>query len=400
LSPETRRREKSFSEREMRKFDAEKAGETKTERPARERPRRPNYKAAMNIAATVAEVYSRPMGIRLDRLPALLSVSERTVKRYVAALQDNFTDSLGRPRLTIADSGGTRFLRLAAPAPHADPNRYQAAAFFFTMALLRFMRGTAIWQGVSDIWRRMLASMPPAKRMDLNEIGRKFFAVEYAPKDYRRFNDQLDLMLRAIIEQHRVRVAYRGIAGEERAHDFDPFTLIAYRGGLYLLGRSNLHREPIYMAVERIAKVEFVAGPNGERVRYEIPAKYDPEKYTDGTFGLIDGPETQVELLIHNEETERYLRDRKFHPRQRMRRRADGKFLLTLPVRGTTELRNWILGFGPWVEVLKPVELREEVATLLTEAKRMYGPKRRAKVKRAGAIEAPSQEAVDSALDG
>jgi predicted DNA-binding transcriptional regulator YafY len=45
---------------------------------------------------------------------------------------------------------------------------------------------------------------------------------------------------------------------------------------------------------------------------------------------------------------------------------------LTIKVRGTTEIRNWILEFGPWLEVLKPAELRKEVSDLLFAASRTY----------------------------
>jgi hypothetical protein len=43
-----------------------------------------------------------------------------------------------------------------------------------------------------------------------------------------------------------------------------------------------------------------------------------------------------------------------------------------MTVCGTEELRNWILGFGPWMKVLKPKELGEEVAHLHAEALALY----------------------------
>jgi hypothetical protein len=43
-----------------------------------------------------------------------------------------------------------------------------------------------------------------------------------------------------------------------------------------------------------------------------------------------------------------------------------------MTVRGTDELRNWILSLGPWVEVIEPGALRKQVATLLREATDVY----------------------------
>jgi hypothetical protein len=39
-------------------------------------------------------------------------------------------------------------------------------------------------------------------------------------------------------------------------------------------------------------------------------------------------------------------KSRELHPTQKFRRRRDGKTILSMTVRGTTELRNWILSLG------------------------------------------------------
>jgi predicted DNA-binding transcriptional regulator YafY len=42
-------------------------------------------------------------------------------------------------------------------------------------------------------------------------------------------------------------------------------------------------------------------------------------------------------------------------------------------VRGTRELVNWILSFGPYVDVLGPESLRREVAETVRETAGLYG---------------------------
>jgi len=44
-----------------------------------------------------------------------------------------------------------------------------------------------------------------------------------------------------------------------------------------------------------------------------------------------------------------------------------------MTVRGTTELTRWILGLGPYVEVLRPAALRDEIHKSLAQAARLYG---------------------------
>jgi WYL domain len=45
---------------------------------------------------------------------------------------------------------------------------------------------------------------------------------------------------------------------------------------------------------------------------------------------------------------------------------------MTMDIRGTTELANWIMSMGPWIEVMKPAALRREIARRHAEASRMY----------------------------
>jgi len=40
-------------------------------------------------------------------------------------------------------------------------------------------------------------------------------------------------------------------------------------------------------------------------------------------------------------------------------RRRDGTTIMTMTVRSTVELSNWIMSMGPWIEVLKPTSLSQ-----------------------------------------
>lgn len=122
--------------------------------------------------------------------------------------------------------------------------------------------------------------------------------------------------------------------------------------------------------------MDFIADRDGNRIRFAYPKGYHPAKHLDGTFGLLDGPETKVEVLLL-ENTEAYLRHRMIHPTQRFHRRHDGTTVLTMRVRGTTELRNFILSLGPWVKVLGPVSLRDELADLAGQMANLYRNNRR-----------------------
>ena len=328
--------------------------------------RRPTYGAATRLARLFLELLSRPYGWSFEAIQDELSISERTLERYLSVCRSELVYPDGRPVLKVVRRGDRRLLRFAGSAGSTDANVYQAVFLYFTLTVLTFLEGTVLKHGVEDLWERLQRTLPKTQLLRLTNVTRQFYAVPFAAKDYRDYDDVLDRLVRCLIDQQRMRIDYAGVAGEGKTHDFDPYTLVAYRGGLYLIGYSHLYRQIIWLAVERIRTAEKLAE------RFDYPQKYSPEKYTEGMFGIIEGPETLVELLLLNPETAAFLSSRRIHPTQRFRRRRDGTTLLTMKVRGTAELASWILSLAPWVKVLRPASLRDEIAGRLRDAARLY----------------------------
>ena len=74
------------------------------------------------------------------------------------------------------------------------------------------------------------------------------------------------------MREHRLRIDYAtGIV-----HDLDPYTLVAYRGGLYLIGKTHLKDRITTLAVERMLKVELLAGEGGAFQKFIYPPSFRP----------------------------------------------------------------------------------------------------------------------------
>jgi predicted DNA-binding transcriptional regulator YafY len=336
---------------------------------AKKEHRKPSYPAALRMARIAFELPSHPFGWPLDAIQRELDISERTLKRYLAAGQEALADRMGRPYFVVVSDGGKTRLRLPAFQKPVESSAYQAVSLFFTLTLLKFLEGTVLKEGLEDLWEKFAKNLPALQRSDLGALDRKFYAIPYAPKDYRTLGHLLNPIIQALIREYRLRIDY----ASGLIHEVDPYTLVAYRGGLYLIGKTHVNEKITTMAVERMRRAELMAGEGGGFQKFAYPSGFRPDRYTEGAFGIIVEEEpTQVEILIHNTETEAYLRARNTHSSQKFSKRRDGKTVLTMTVRGTTELRNWVLGFGPWLEVLKPPALRQELAALLKTASHQY----------------------------
>lgn len=318
------------------------------------------------MARLVYGLMQRPYGWSFSGIAGELGISERTLMRYLAACRRELVDSRGKPIIQTETRGQRRIVRLASSTNPGDAGAYEILFLYFALAVFQFLEGTVIKDGVTDLWERFAKRVSTPEKLRLEDFRRKFHVIPYAMKDYRDHDETLDVIVQCLVNQHPMRIDYAGLLGDGKTHDFAPYSLMLYRGGLYLAGKSSRGDRIINLAVERIRGATKLDG------RFKYPATYSPSEETEGTFGLIAGPETAVELLVMNAETTAYLESRRIHPSQAFRKRRDGKTVLTMKVRGTEELKNWIAGFGPYLKVLKPAALRAELRDLHASAAALY----------------------------
>jgi predicted DNA-binding transcriptional regulator YafY len=324
------------------------------------------HATGVRCAQLVDGLYQRSLGWSLEAAAEELGVSVRSVERYVKACAEFITDSAGRPKIEIVSHGGRRTVRLASRVAPRESTVFQVASVRLAGALLRFAGGTVLGQLLNDARERLESVARPSDQPLLAGLKRKFYAIPFAEKHYRHLDDTIDSILRGLVEQRRLRIDYGAKSGAGRVHTFDPYTLAVYRGGLYLIGRSDRHDKLIYLAVERIRSVELAAE------RFEYPVRYSPRRHHRGVFGIIEGEEMHVELLLMDPQTAALLSARRLNLGERFEPRNDGTTLLRMRVRGIDELTNWVLGFGPRVQVLRPAALRERVARDLRAANGLY----------------------------
>ncbi len=171
-----------------------------------------------------------------------------------------------------------------------------------------------------------------------------------------RIEDVNDIMA-ALLREEGVRVTHEGGSGGREAFVLEPYTLLVYKKGLYLAGRSEGHGGEVRtFALDGFRAVEWLRGE-----RFEYPADYRPKQLTEGAFGLIRGEPTRVRILF-DAKVARYVQRRQWHPTQRFHRVEGGGVEMTMEVRGTTELVSWVLGFGDKADVIESPALRDAVA--------------------------------------
>ena len=123
------------------------------------------------------------------------------------------------------------------------------------------------------------------------------------------------------------------------------------------------------LALERIRSIDvldetFIVDPN-----------FDPKRYKTEAFGVAWEKPSTVVVRFRADQAP-YVREREWHPTQRLRNLPDGRVELTFRAGGTFEIMRWILGWGDAVEVVRPASLRREVLAILRSASAGYSQHR------------------------
>ena len=188
-------------------------------------------------------------------------------------------------------------------------------------------------------------------------------------KDYSAKQDVIAGLIEAILHQRQARIAYYSFQSKRtKDYTLDPYRLVYYRGGLYLYARAHEYGEVRTFAVERVQTMEIL------EEGFEVPADFNPSEYARSAFGISGGEAQTVELLFRPSMAG-YIKERTWHESQQLADEEDGSVRLTMEVAPGFELKAWVKGFLPEVEVVRPAALREEIARELDEARQDFEPR-------------------------
>jgi predicted DNA-binding transcriptional regulator YafY len=301
-------------------------------------------------------------GLSLDAIAEHFQVAPRTALRYLHALQE-----AGEP-LEEELEGKKKLWKIhpVARRQAVTLTTSQMMALFLSRRVFDFLAGTGLKEDLDDVFRKLEATLRRRDGAAARHLDRKLYDVNEARHLYDERADDVNEILTALLREECLEVTHQSFSTGRRTFRLEPYTLLVYKKGLYVAGRSHAHASVRTFALDGFREVRWLRGE-----RFVYPDEYRPEKLTEGAFGLIRGAPARVRLRF-DAAVAAYVQRRLWHPTQRFVRSPRGLEMI-LDVQGTTELTSWILGFGDKVEVLEPPDLREELGRQLARAAAHYG---------------------------
>ena len=278
-------------------------------------------------------------GITIEELAEESGVTRRTIHRDLIAIQE-----AGYPLVSewLDGSKAYRFLTRFKDVPPINFTLQELMTLSFLRSQLDILKGTPFHEDMEAIFHKVNSVLPPRYAAHMERIARVSLPLLQGGRDYARVAEPLKLIRDALLYQYRLTLGYRS-PGKRRTTDYrvDPYTLIFYKGGLYLLGYAHNRKALRTFAVERISRVGV------EKERFEMPEDFRPEKHLKSAFGIVE--ERAMEVTVRfSPEIAHAVRDRVWHPSQKLKELRDGSLVMELHVCLDQALHSWILSFGPF----------------------------------------------------
>jgi predicted DNA-binding transcriptional regulator YafY len=220
------------------------------------------------------------------------------------------------------------------------------------------------WEGAS----KLVQGLPPDVRDRVLAAAEPFRPVsppDETPPERRGVHEAI---LATITQLRQARLWYRDAATrEEICTKFSLYRLHLVDREWLMVGRSTLHRHVVVIGVASVQKVVLTDDD------YAIPPRFNPERYLARPVGNVLGEDSYHVWLRFSPRVNPELNDVWCRGQRRVEL-ADGRLDLLFVTDGLDEVLRWVLGFGDQVEVLAPLELRDQLFRVAAAMARVHRP--------------------------
>ena len=307
---------------------------------------------------------ARSEGVTVKEMAVELATCEKTVRRYL----QTFVQA-GFPLQETTGPHGQKSWSLGQQAVHDGLSFSfdEAVSLYLGRRFLEPLAGTLFWEASQKAFRKIRSILGRQAIEYLERFAEVFHCTQIGTSDYTGQADTIDTLMVCIEEQKSAQIAYQSQHESKVAeYRIDPYGLAYHSGSLYLIGRSARRNAIRHWKVDRIEAIE----PTGQKFR--LPKDFDLEKHLGTSLGIFQGAGHHHVRVRFSREVARFVREKRWHPSERLTDNPDGSLGWEADLGDLTELRSWLLSFGRHAQVLEPVCLREAIRTEAVATAKLY----------------------------
>jgi predicted DNA-binding transcriptional regulator YafY len=280
-----------------------------------------------------------------------LEVTPRTIHRDVEFLRDQYH----APIAFDPHKNGYYYSEASYALPYFRVSEGECVALFLAERLLQQYRGSPFAADISRLFHKVVDLLAEPITINLQHLA--------DPVSFRQHStgvgnvQQFDQLHRATRAGRQLEIVYWTASRDETCHRVvDPYHLTSVDADWYLVAYCHRREEVLMFSLQRIRALRETG------TAFERPADFRISDYLDVGFRKLrgDGPAQTVRLRFAPHAA-RYVREKVWHPTQKLRDHKDGSLTLTFRVNHLLEVKRWVLSFGADCEVLAPKQLQLDI---------------------------------------
>lgn len=296
-----------------------------------------------------------------DALAQQLDVTPRQIfldRKYLI-------EELGAPLRFDRKRGGWIYTDHTWVLPTAILTEGELLAFFLSVEIARSVGNSGLEESLAGAAQKIARGLGEVVSVDLTALRG---AMSFGDSPAARVNAQTAMTLaRAQSERRKVSMRYASASsGQTKWRVVHPYHLHHTRGEWLLLAFDEDRGELRSFNAHRIEEL------------VTLPAHFlrDSDFNLDQTLRSMLWAEVGERVfdvrLFFDAYQARFIRERSWHPDQRLEPQQGGALILHFPASGLNEVARWVLGYGKHARVLEPPELRAIVREHIEEMARIY----------------------------
>jgi predicted DNA-binding transcriptional regulator YafY len=312
---------------------------------------------ATRLLSLIMMLQSRPSW-KASELAAELNVSERTIHRYMAMLEE-----MGIPLYTERGRYGGFSLVRGYKLPPLVFTAEEATVLYMGANLVRDVWGQTYNDAVTAVTAKLDNVLPDDLRAEVAQLQQSLIVGGLKARDYQPWESAIHTLRQCIIDRRCVRMVYQGFARQqETERTLEPYGLAFQWGQWYLAGFCRLRRDMRTFRVDRIRQVEALTET------FTMPPDFDARKYLQRAMQY----ESPYQIVVHMDANIAQSVRQSHGGWTTITDQDDGSITVQF---GTTNLNwatGWVLSYGPMAKALEPPELVERVSKAAKDVWQRY----------------------------
>ena len=235
------------------------------------------------------------------------------------------------------------------------------------------LAGTPFWEGYRRVQQKVRGAVGDNGLRYIEKLSRTVAATSQGISDYHQRGELIDRLMVAIEDRRVSLIVYQSDqATEPVEQEVYPQGFVFHRGSLYLIAWSSRRAEIRTYKMDRIDDV------HSTNLKATIPQDFNLADWLEHSFGVFQSGSGRLQTIRirFTRDVARYVQESRWHKSQKLTPQKDGSLIAEFQLTDTTEIKRWIMSFGPGATVLEPAALVEEIFEDLETMRGLYAMER------------------------